>query len=100
MVVALLSNLRRIIGENSDLRPTVFKEHDAAATFGREDDPFANRPLIIRLFTFLAYDGIPWNNNNAEHAIKAFARLRNSASCYPLLLWTFAIYALRILPAH
>jgi hypothetical protein len=30
-----------------------------------------------RLFTFLGYDGIPWNNNNAEHAIKAFARLRN-----------------------
>jgi Transposase IS66 family len=29
-----------------------------------------------RLFTFLACDGIPWNNNNAEHAIKAFARLR------------------------
>jgi predicted RecB family nuclease len=30
-----------------------------------------------RLFTFLEHDGIPWNNNNAEHAIKAFARLRN-----------------------
>jgi predicted RecB family nuclease len=30
-----------------------------------------------RLFTFLGCDGIPWNNNNAEHAIKAFARLRN-----------------------
>ena len=29
-----------------------------------------------RLFTFLDYDGIPWNNNNAEHAIKAFVRLR------------------------
>ena len=29
-----------------------------------------------KLFTFLSYDGIPWNNNNAEHAIKAFARLR------------------------
>lgn len=29
-----------------------------------------------KLFTFLTYDGIPWNNNNAEHAIKAFARLR------------------------
>jgi hypothetical protein len=29
------------------------------------------------LFTFLQYDGIPWNNNNAEHAIKAFARLRD-----------------------
>ena len=29
------------------------------------------------LFTFLHYDGVPWNNNNAEHAIKAFARLRD-----------------------
>jgi hypothetical protein len=29
------------------------------------------------LFTFLDHDGVPWNNNNAEHAIKAFARLRN-----------------------
>ena len=28
------------------------------------------------LFTFLTHDGIPWNNNNAEHAVKAFARLR------------------------
>jgi hypothetical protein len=30
------------------------------------------------LFTFLNFDGIPWNNNNAEHAIKAFARLRRT----------------------
>jgi len=30
-----------------------------------------------RLFTFLDHDGIPWNNNHAEHAIKAFVRLRN-----------------------
>jgi Transposase IS66 family len=30
-----------------------------------------------RLFTFLRYDGVPWNNNNAEHAVKAFTRLRN-----------------------
>ena len=29
-----------------------------------------------KLFTFLEHDGVPWNNNNAEHAIKAFARLR------------------------
>jgi hypothetical protein len=29
-----------------------------------------------KLFTFLDYDGVPWNNNNAEHAIKPFARLR------------------------
>jgi hypothetical protein len=30
-----------------------------------------------RLFTFLKHDDVPWNNNNAEHAIKAFAKLRN-----------------------
>jgi predicted RecB family nuclease len=29
------------------------------------------------LFTFLDYDDVPWNNNNAEHAIKAFAMLRH-----------------------
>lgn len=29
-----------------------------------------------KLFTFLDHDGIPWNNNNAEHAIKAFVCLR------------------------
>ena len=29
-----------------------------------------------KLFTFLDYDDIPWNNNNAEHAIKAFATIR------------------------
>ena len=29
-----------------------------------------------KLFTFLDHDGVPWNNNNAEHAIKAFAALR------------------------
>jgi predicted RecB family nuclease len=32
-----------------------------------------------RLFTFLDYDGVPWNNNNAEHAIHAFARVRRFA---------------------
>jgi predicted RecB family nuclease len=31
-----------------------------------------------KLFTFLSHDGVPWNNNNAEHAIKAFARLRRT----------------------
>jgi hypothetical protein len=29
-----------------------------------------------KLFTFLSYDGVPWNNNNAEHAVKPFAALR------------------------
>jgi len=29
-----------------------------------------------KMFTFLDFDDVPWNNNNAEHAIKAFASLR------------------------
>ena len=31
-----------------------------------------------KLFTFLSYDGVPWNNNNAEHAVKPFAVLRQT----------------------
>jgi len=39
---------------------------------------FQRRILRYRdkLFTFLGYDGVPWNNNNAEHAIKRFVQLR------------------------
>jgi len=29
-----------------------------------------------KLFTFLEYDGVPWNNNNAENAVKRFVFLR------------------------
>ena len=32
-----------------------------------------------KLFTFLHYDGVPWNNNNAEHALKRFAYYREIA---------------------
>jgi hypothetical protein len=32
------------------------------------------------LFTFLNYDGVPWNNNNAEHAVKMFAAYRQSSN--------------------
>jgi hypothetical protein len=50
---------------------------------GRFDTSEVSRKIIERLqkncnklFTFLAFDEIPWDNNNAEHAIKAFASLR------------------------
>src|SRR5262249_29462902 len=29
-----------------------------------------------KLFAFLDHDGVPWNNNNAEHSIKRFASRR------------------------
>jgi hypothetical protein len=32
-----------------------------------------------RMFTFLDHDGVPWNNTNAEHAIKRFAKYRRDA---------------------
>jgi len=32
-----------------------------------------------KLFTFLNHDGVPWNNNNAEHAVKHFAYYREVA---------------------
>jgi predicted RecB family nuclease len=32
-----------------------------------------------KLFTFLDHDGVPWNNNNAEHAVKSFANYREVA---------------------
>jgi predicted RecB family nuclease len=31
-----------------------------------------------KLFTFLKYDGVPWNNNNAENAIKRFVPYREA----------------------
>ena len=33
-----------------------------------------------QLFTFLDYDGVSWNNTNAEHFIKPFARYRRTAN--------------------
>jgi predicted RecB family nuclease len=32
-----------------------------------------------KLFTFIEHDGVPWNNNNAENAIKQFAYYREEA---------------------
>ena len=32
-----------------------------------------------KLFIFLDHDGVPWNNTNAEHAIKRFAKYRRQA---------------------
>jgi hypothetical protein len=42
---------------------------------GREVPEEANK-ISSKLFTFLNHDGLPWNNNNAEHAIRHFANYR------------------------
>ena len=54
-------------------RTMIDVEHKSPAATACADRFQKNRN---RLFTFLDYDGIPWNNNNAEHAMKAFAKLR------------------------
>jgi Transposase IS66 family len=33
-----------------------------------------------KLFTFIDHDGVPWNNNNAENAIKKFAYYREDTA--------------------
>lgn len=45
-------------------------------------DKFKKRFLAYQneLFTFLEFDNIPWNNNNAEHAIKHFAKYRSDVN--------------------
>jgi hypothetical protein len=51
----------------------------AGQTFHSEvADGYGKRLLKYqdKLFTFLAHDGVPWNNNNAEHAVKSFAYYR------------------------
>jgi hypothetical protein len=35
---------------------------------------------LEKLLTFLRYDGVPWNNNNAENAIRQFAYYREATS--------------------
>jgi len=61
---------------------TTYFESLAAQTL-RSEPAQALRERLMKykdkLFTFLKYDGIPWNNNNAEHAIKQFVYYREHA---------------------
>src|SRR5262245_25523714 len=50
----------------------------------RSESAEALRTRLIKyqdkLFTFINYDGVPWNNNNAEHAIKQFVYYRENTN--------------------
>ena len=65
---------RHLGGVERFYRTTIFVDYQSEAAIKCKDRFEKNKN---KLFTFLNYDGIPWNNNNAEHAIKAFAMLRN-----------------------
>jgi predicted RecB family nuclease len=93
-LVARFSGLLRDIVTTIDRRG--LKRHwltkhrkQVAAFFGQlESGPYmsevaeAYRNRFLRhretLFTFLEYDGVPWNNSNAEHAIRRFAHYRET----------------------
>ena len=63
-----LNSVERFYRELSIMRPASEVAHKCKDRFERNREG---------LFTFLRYDDVPWNNNNAEHAIKAFAMLRH-----------------------
>ncbi len=67
----LKKHLNRVDSFYQDLQIT---EYQSEAALKCKDRFVRNRD---KLFTFLKCDGVPWNNNNAEHAIKAFAGLRD-----------------------
>ena len=62
---------------------TTFFESLSAQVFHSEASGALQKRIMKcrdKLFTFLRHDGVPWNNNNAEHAIKEFARYREDVS--------------------
>jgi Transposase IS66 family len=58
--------LQKVIGRQSS--------SEAATKYQKRIEKYGHR-----LFTFLDYDQVPWHNNDAEHAIHAFARYRRFA---------------------
>jgi predicted RecB family nuclease len=63
-------------------RATTFLEDVASKTYSSEVMLRYQKRIrknATRLFTFLDHDTVPWNNNNAEHAIKYFAKFRELA---------------------
>jgi predicted RecB family nuclease len=68
----------RFLGKHRDCVDRFYKRLANEFAFGDAAKKVVDRLKKNQktLFTFLDYDDVPWNNNNAEHAIKAFAMLR------------------------
>ena len=67
-------NLHKYAKHAERLRATIAKQKyasPAALKYQKRFEKYGNR-----FFTFLNYDGVPWNNNNAEHAVHHFAKFR------------------------
>jgi len=71
--------LRRRCLQRHERDVASFFEHIKGESFRSEAAETLRERLLKyreKLFTFIRYDGIPWNNNNAENAIKQFAYYR------------------------
>jgi len=57
------------------------KSLDSSEPHSEVEDKYRKRLLKYwsKMFVFLEYDGVPWNNTIAEHAIKRFAKYRRNA---------------------
>ncbi|MDB5310922.1 MAG: transposase, partial [Gemmataceae bacterium] len=56
-----------------------FYAREVTAAYGSEQARHYHQRLVKyrdKLFTFLDHDGVPWNNNNAENAVKRFVSRR------------------------
>jgi hypothetical protein len=71
---------RRWLGKHHEDVEVFFKRLAAGPFRSEVAEGYRNRFLKHRetLFTFLDHDGVPWNNSNAEHAIRRFAFYRAS----------------------
>jgi predicted RecB family nuclease len=71
--------LKRCHLKKHDRAVAQFFERLVGQSFGSEAAEALRQRLLKnrdKLFTFVRYDGVPWNNNNAENAIKRFAYYR------------------------
>ena len=69
---------RRWLAKHRKQVAVFFERLDSGPCLSEVAEGYRNRFLRHRdtLFTFLEHDGVPWNNSNAEHAIRRFAYYR------------------------
>jgi predicted RecB family nuclease len=75
--------LKRCHLKHHDRVVTRFFESIAGQSFRSEAAVALQQRLLKnrdKLFTFIQHDGVPWNNNNAENAIKRFAYYREDTT--------------------
>jgi predicted RecB family nuclease len=73
---------RRHLAQHAEQAAEFFRVLSAQSPRSAAAGALRDRLLKSRdkLFTFLRYDSVPWNNNNAENAIKQFAYYREGTT--------------------